>query len=1042
MIRQYIKNFFDIKIASSVKSIKPMIQNDMQSQKQKYSNSTLNDIVKFIQNTVQKYIENGANQKSWFFDRYIAQKCHIEDFQEGGSLIKRLQDLKKYSQLNKQVKKKMRLTKDVSLQQMSDFVNKKYFIQDEKKFETPNLPKISIPNVSNYNVYSLSGADYNDFRQVNRIYAKAVSWCVVTGTRSWGSYLSDKYYNYYMVTNKSNQPILLMNFGKQGQIKNIRNSFFSAYDNQIFEIVNYLLQRDGFNPENNQDFKNYIKLKKVMDDEINIQNLQKVTEIGKYTFYKEGKDFYAYIDKIPCFIFSNEKYLIKVGKSHVKIDQNIIQFIEQQKLNEIAYNLLYDKVIQNQNGKLFDSLFDMVFNFIKSKLGNSYLLIFITEKIIQKDRQDLIQRVISNIDQGVITQNFLKKIIQSQAIDFNQPYMQTIINKLTDSNLVNIIEERQDMLNNPKLLGFIKNRAIQLNKKAGQMYTKDSIDLLLAKKIIQQKDPQFKQIFRKKLHGYYYLQYLFPFFYKLLDKNGQNYKQMLEYILSTNPSFLLQRSQIKQNSEYYNKAIDALIQQENTSKLQQLIVNKYITKKSKKYQQIIKYLVSNDQTYQIKQLLKYNRINKNSQDFIECINNLLQNDPSSGYYLILYKTITPDMQQFNQIVQRLIRVQNSRAMSLILQKLIPITNIYFKAIIQKYLQDYRKSAYQYNNYQATKNNFIYNLIVSNIIPVNSQIFDYVLSKVAQKDKNLLYYLLRYVITDNVNNYIEMIKLLQPSKISKLISDNKVVESNKYYKQILQIINQKNSWYLFNLLFKSAINKNNKYFNFAINLLMKQNSYTYYIYYLIDNWNITDNMPIFDKCIKYLIKHHHNKRQMKTLYSRMRSDANMYEPIKKYVQSSRLPFDLYQLSRKIISKQINQLNKVFRLIFNQIKNKNFVIKCSQSIEKILQNNTIICQIKMKKDVDFIDKINIVTNVQKDKFTLSLDVFCKDNVLDNKYYIPIQRILNESHKQFQGQDAEEQLKEFLDDIFTRFDKVYTKQKQTQVLNQDEFYKKRMV
>ena len=132
------------------------------------------------------------------------------------------------------------------------------------------------------------------------------------------------------------------------------------------------------------------------------------------------------------------------------------------------------------------------------------------------------------------------------------------------------------------------------------------------------------------------------------------------------------------------------------------------------------------------------------------------------------------------------------------------------------------------------------------------------------------------------------------------------------------------------------------------------------------------------------------------------------------------YRLYKLSNSLL----NKTDVVFQSLYNHIlNNKNFKQFCENS--KIIQkNNSFIMLYKFKKQLKYIDQIVLQFDVQNDDIEYDISVYTKQSAMDNKFYVTISNILNDSSKTFKADNnlLQSELKKYFSDVFDNYFQIY--------------------
>lgn len=130
--------------------------------------------------------------------------------------------------------------------------------------------------------------------------------------------------------------------------------------------------------------------------------------------------------------------------------------------------------------------------------------------------------------------------------------------------------------------------------------------------------------------------------------------------------------------------------------------------------------------------------------------------------------------------------------------------------------------------------------------------------------------------------------------------------------------------------------------------------------------------------------------------------------------------------KIASSVLNDLDKVIAQLFNNLANNKYFNQFCESCKMVQKNNTYILLYKFKKELKCIDQIVLQFEYKDKNIDYDISVYCKQQVLDNKFYYPIANILNQSAKTFDSTDQElmQNLKKYFNDVFDKYFQIYKK------------------
>lgn len=132
------------------------------------------------------------------------------------------------------------------------------------------------------------------------------------------------------------------------------------------------------------------------------------------------------------------------------------------------------------------------------------------------------------------------------------------------------------------------------------------------------------------------------------------------------------------------------------------------------------------------------------------------------------------------------------------------------------------------------------------------------------------------------------------------------------------------------------------------------------------------------------------------------------------------YRLYKLSNSLLNKTDVVFQSLYKYILN---NKNFKQFCESS--KVIQkNNSFIMLYKFKKQLKYIDQIVLQFDMQNDNIEYDISVYTKQSAMDNKFYITISNILNDSSKTFKADNnsLQVELKKYFSDVFDNYFQIY--------------------
>lgn len=362
--------------ASEIDKIKPIIQNyyDVVSK----SSDSSEDFFNYVKNQVQSNLQKGSNELNWFCSKVLTNLDYLLQFKNhSGKGYQIFNYLIQYSKLNKNKKKKIALNNATTVQQFQQFMKRETqkFIN---KFRQPkNAQKIFTPMTSNYNVYKCYVSNKKIQQQLQDITTIGIDqkgkkkhytcWCVVNGTKPWG-YLTQSPWNYYYyITTSDYKPYILMNFGDHGQINNIHDQTFSNWNDQLLDLVHYLMEKDNYNPKDNIEdgqifntkFNQMDYMQQIYNKKINVNNLKKINENNQYYLYedqKNNKKIIVHGNEIIYFYDLND--LHRVGKQ--KLNKDIIDLLIKNNQYDIIGILIQDKIIQPQDKTLFEDCLQFI----------------------------------------------------------------------------------------------------------------------------------------------------------------------------------------------------------------------------------------------------------------------------------------------------------------------------------------------------------------------------------------------------------------------------------------------------------------------------------------------------------------------------------------------------------------------------------------------------------------------------------------------------------------------------------------------------------
>lgn len=121
------------------------------------------------------------------------------------------------------------------------------------------------------------------------------------------------------------------------------------------------------------------------------------------------------------------------------------------------------------------------------------------------------------------------------------------------------------------------------------------------------------------------------------------------------------------------------------------------------------------------------------------------------------------------------------------------------------------------------------------------------------------------------------------------------------------------------------------------------------------------------------------------------------------------------------------NNIFVQLENKLKQNKFMANSISRTVLMQKNNRVILLIKFNKNLQYLEQIVLdfdCTNLQEVQF--DIDVYCKQSTLDNKFYYPIQNILNQSGQTFDlsNRKKEKQFIYYFETMFDRYFQIYFK------------------
>ena len=132
----------------------------------------------------------------------------------------------------------------------------------------------------------------------------------------------------------------------------------------------------------------------------------------------------------------------------------------------------------------------------------------------------------------------------------------------------------------------------------------------------------------------------------------------------------------------------------------------------------------------------------------------------------------------------------------------------------------------------------------------------------------------------------------------------------------------------------------------------------------------------------------------------------------------LSYKLYKLANEIIDTSI------FNKLKQSLEHNAYLKKYSSKIILISKNNTVILLIKFK-NIQSIDQIALEFDQIENQISYNINVYCKQGYMDNKFYYPIENILNKSTKNFQiTETIQEQLIKYFNEMFNNYFSIYMK------------------
>lgn len=128
--------------------------------------------------------------------------------------------------------------------------------------------------------------------------------------------------------------------------------------------------------------------------------------------------------------------------------------------------------------------------------------------------------------------------------------------------------------------------------------------------------------------------------------------------------------------------------------------------------------------------------------------------------------------------------------------------------------------------------------------------------------------------------------------------------------------------------------------------------------------------------------------------------------------------------KIAKKLLNNTDDIFNELYQHLmQNNNFKKYCDKG-NIVQKNNSYIFLFKMKKELKYIQQIVLQFDISSEDIQYDITIYCKQQMLDNKFYYPIQNILNKSIKTFKNNQNNllKILKDYFDNVFDKYFQIY--------------------
>ena len=143
-------------------------------------------------------------------------------------------------------------------------------------------------------------------------------------------------------------------------------------------------------------------------------------------------------------------------------------------------------------------------------------------------------------------------------------------------------------------------------------------------------------------------------------------------------------------------------------------------------------------------------------------------------------------------------------------------------------------------------------------------------------------------------------------------------------------------------------------------------------------------------------------------------------MKYFCPKMKMSYKLYRLSKWLLSDFDSVFQQLFQCLNN---NKNFKKFCDKS-NFIKKNNSYILLYKFNKQLKYIDQIVLQFDVVNDKIDYDISIYCKQSTLDNKFYYPMENILNDSANTFDAKNKylSKEIKRYFSDVFDKYFQIY--------------------